>query len=625
MASRSLSLRYKIMIALTALPLLGLSAFLFVAVDVFEKDKIAYVFDSSLSVSKTKASRVRSELNSLVSVAQSIVLTYSRESQSLSESGQVFFDSERKIDSLELYYPVDGKYIRTFEVNKIGDAQILPESPYNQTLISEAREKVFSIVKLPGDRPILRLALRFGKVEDPNHIFALVSFNAQETASTFAEVGNYTTFLLRGNSSQSIFAPSIQLADGQLWQPSEIWSSMSVKGVPEGIEELKSPTGQNYLVSFSSVGLDDLTVVSLVDKTAALQAVNDLITQAILMLFVILGVTLAISVVASKRMTSALGTIVSATQKVSQGDFNVRVEVKSNDEFGNLASSFNSMAEEVSRLMLETAEKARMESELATAKAVQETLFPESSATIGPVQITGHYTPASECGGDWWFYCQIGERVYVWIGDATGHGAPAALLTSAVRAVVSVIQAGPPMSPSQSIGLLNRAIADSSKGRLMMTFFLGCIDKTTGVMEYVNASHEPPLLLRKTESAPVRSDFEALNDNNNPRLGEDGTTVYSQSSVKLEAGDQLVLYTDGVTDIKSPEAKQWGERKFLKALSNGLFEKDNTEESLKIVVEELQEFRQGSPLDDDVTLILVQYGKREASSQVIDDATDEAA
>lgn len=624
MVNRSISLRYKILIALTALPLVGLSLFLFVAVDVFEKDKIAYVFDSSLSVSKTKAARVRSELNSLVSVAQSIVLTYSRDNQSLSESGQVFFDSEKKLESLELYFPsADGKYVRNFEANKLGDGQVLPESPFNQQLIDDAKAKAFSVIKVPGDKPSVRLALRFGKVEDPNHVYALVTFNAHDTADAFNDVGNYTTFLIRGNSAQSLFAPPIKLEDGQIWQPSEIWNSIANKAVPDGIQELKSPNGQSYLVSFSTVGLDDLKVVAAVDKEAALKAVNDLIVEALLMLFIILGVTIAISVIASKSLTSALGKLVFATQKVSQGDFNIRVEVKSKDEFGDLANSFNVMAEEVSRLMLETAEKARMESELATAKTVQETLFPEPNATIGPVQISGHYTPASECGGDWWYHCEIGDKVYVWIGDATGHGAPAALLTSAVRAVVSVIEVGEPRSPAESIGLLNRAIADTSKGKLMMTFFLGCIDKATGTMTYVNASHEPPLLLRKTEGSPSRSDFEPLNEVNNPRLGEVGTTVYKQATVKFEAGDQLVLYTDGVTDIKSPEAKAWGERKFLKALSNGLFEQNSTEESVKTVIEELQTYRQGTPLDDDVTLIIVQYGHRiirEVSTEITEAA-----
>src|SRR5688572_21155993 len=83
MKRRGLSLRYKILIALTVLPLIGLSLFLALAVNVFETDKIAYVFDSSLSVSKTKAARVKSDIGALVSIAQSLVLNYNGVSKSL--------------------------------------------------------------------------------------------------------------------------------------------------------------------------------------------------------------------------------------------------------------------------------------------------------------------------------------------------------------------------------------------------------------------------------------------------------------------------------------------------------------------------------------------------------------
>ncbi len=102
--------------------------------------------------------------------------------------------------------------------------------------------------------------------------------------------------------------------------------------------------------------------------------------------------------------------------------------------------NFNIMAAEVSRLLDQTAEKARMESELQTAKTVQETLFPETRAKIGPLAIAGYYEPASECGGDWWHYCQIGNKIFLWIGDATGHGAPAALITSAAKSASTIIE-----------------------------------------------------------------------------------------------------------------------------------------------------------------------------------------
>ena len=264
------------------------------------------------------------------------------------------------------------------------------------------------------------------------------------------------------------------------------------------------------------------------------------------------------------------------------------------------------MATEISRLIVETAEKARMESELATAKTVQETLFPEPNATMGNISISGHYTPASECGGDWWYYNETAENVQIWIGDATGHGAPAALLTSAARAVASVIHFDN-RPVGEALGILNRAICDTSKGKMMMTFFLACIDKKTGIMTYANASHEPPLLLHDHIAQPTRDDFIALNDINNPRLGEQVGWVFKESQVKLKTGDRIVFYTDGVVDVKSPDAKSFGERRFLKSLSSELTAHPQTMQALGSVVQQIETFRSSTPLDDDVTLILCRY------------------
>src|SRR5690606_35511909 len=110
-----------------------------------------------------------------------------------------------------------------------------------------------------------------------------------------------------------------------------------------------------------------------------------------------------------------------------------------NDEVGGLAQGFNFMAGEVSRLMEETKEAARMEGELETVRLVQETLFPEPVKRVGDFHLAGHFEPASECGGDWWHYCKVGDKLFIWIGDATGHGAPSAMVTSAAKAAATII------------------------------------------------------------------------------------------------------------------------------------------------------------------------------------------
>ncbi|HVK60156.1 MAG TPA: SpoIIE family protein phosphatase [Bdellovibrionales bacterium] len=601
MKLKNVSLRYKLLVALTVIPIVGLSLFLALAVSIFEKDKIAYIFDSSLSVSKTRATRVSSEISSVVSISQAIVLSYRGDTKDLSETGQYYFEKEPKLHAFEVHAfdPEGGVYQSTVTLRK-GDAAITED--FQSRLVAEARGRNLVVRRDPSGARVW-LAARFGDVSDPRHVIALALFDAAELSQVFGDKGAYMSFLMTKSDAEPLFASW----EPTVWQPSVIWGELAKSKIPEGIAELKSPKGEAYLASFVDTGVADLVVVSMVNRKAALQAIDILLKKSFLFFIAVMSATAILAVLASRGLTSSLVFLSSATRKVAEGDFEFRVEVSGKDEIGQLASSFNTMAEEVARLMKETAAKARMEAELATASAVQETLFPEPNAELGGIHISGHYMPASECGGDWWYYFENGDKTYIWVGDVTGHGAPAALLTSAARAVASVIQFGPESTPSASLGILNRAICETSKGKMMMTFFLACIDRKTGIMTYANASHEPPLLLHHTMEEPSRDDFIPLNAVNNPRLGEQPGAEFKEASVQLKEGDQVVFYTDGVVDVKNPEAKQWGERRFIKALSAEMAGGTLTSQALTGVVQRIESFRGETPLDDDVTLVLCSY------------------
>lgn len=605
MKMKGLSLRYKLLAALTVIPLIGLSLFLLLAVNIFEKDKIAYIFDSSLSVSKTRAARVSTEITSVISLTQAVVLSYRADTKDLAEAGNYYFERETKFEAFRIY-AIDsssGTYVKTVDLVKDKGRSVMKEQEGLAGELLKLTETSSIIVRRPTSvKEKLFLAVRFGAPTDPKRVVAVALLDALELSRVFQDKGAYRSFLLLKDGA-AVFESESEKG----WGAVEIWRELAKKKVPEGIAELSSPTKVNYLASFVEVGAANLAVVSMVDKGAALQAVDVLIRKSILFFISVICATAILAVLASRSLTSALSRLSLATRKVAEGDFAVRVSVKSGGEIGLLATSFNVMAEEVSRLMKETAEKARMETELATAKTVQETLFPSNHATLGPVQISGHYQPASECGGDWWYYFENGDKVYIWIGDATGHGAPAALLTSAARAVASVINFGPPVPPGQALTVLNRAICETSKGRMMMTFFLACIDKQTGEMTYVNASHEPPLLVHPSEEPPDRDAFIPLNDVNNPRLGENQGHEFKQASIQLQAGDRLIFYTDGVVDVKSPEHKNWGERRFLKSLAAEMSQTTETAPALEGVVHQLHSFRSETPLDDDVTLVLCTF------------------
>jgi serine phosphatase RsbU (regulator of sigma subunit) len=314
------------------------------------------------------------------------------------------------------------------------------------------------------------------------------------------------------------------------------------------------------------------------------------------------------------RVTEDLRELISGVNRVAQGRFDLAVNVHSSDEIGALGKFFNEMMSKITYLMSEAAEKARMESELYTARTVQETLFPSSSLTEGQIKISGKIIPATECGGDWWYHFELNDKVWLWLGDATGHGVPAALLTSAARAVSSVVQrsllsltSGNSISPTQAMGMLNSAIYDVSKGKLMMTFFLAVMDRQTGQMISINASHEPAMILPIMTTKPRMSDFKTIENSQNPRLGQHAQFEFKENQHQLVTGDRLILYTDGVFDIENAEKKPLGERNFFSLLGSSLFENQDVEKATQAMIHNLDKYRLETPLKDDVTLVVCKY------------------
>lgn len=648
MLSRAISLRYKLMAALIVIPIVGLSLFLLIAKGIFEKDKIAYVFDSTLAVSKTRAARVSSEITSVVSVTQAIILSYRSDTKNLAESGSYYFNRESKFETFEIYAwnSETSNYDRNVELAKPnGKRAIEGKEKFIKELVHAARIKPIAIrpVDLGGDR--LLLAVRFGEVTDVKHVIAVALFDAAELTEIFTETGSQATFLTQKESGLPLLGRS---ENGREISPEQIWKALAGKKTPEGIEELKMNNGVQYLASFSDVGIADLVVISIAEKKAALAAVAILMRKSVLFFVSLIGIMIVLAVLASSRLTRALTRLSQAAQEIASGNFSIRVHAYSGGEVGILEKSFNAMAIQISRSLQESVEKARMETELATARAVQETLFPgqpgepKSLASFGSIDIAGYYEPASECGGDWYYYYEQENKIYLWIGDATGHGAPAALLTSAARAVASVVSAGEPKPVAECMAVLNRAIFETSKGQMMMTFFIACIDKITGEMTYSNASHESPFVIHRSDLPLSRHDFIPLIEINNPRIGENRDQVFRFAKLNLDAGDTLVFYTDGLTELKNPEEKLWGERRFLQTMANSmansvsestprLAEVSDTEavegamargdengiQPGKIIDELLlvtKEFRENQPIDDDVTVVVCHFKGSRMSS-----------
>jgi sigma-B regulation protein RsbU (phosphoserine phosphatase) len=608
---QGISLRYKIWIILTLIPLVALGSYLVIAVKIFQKDKLAYVFDSSQTISSAMASQITNEFNNALQSSKAVLQDY-LDHQEFSQVSRSVIKADPKILWISIYKK---KAQNVFEQVSFIEKQ--------SGLLDSFTDKVGPLVKLfPLDADQSRhvyktrnedkvlIAERIANPSNGDVFVFFLHFQIPQIAQFFKMQETFESFLVDQNGVV-LFSPlNSDLENFHDFGELSFFSGENK--FANGVEVLKRGK-EEWLVAFSKVLFGDLYVVTTTEKKSALHAVQELMKTSVAFLILLISATTVISLFASSSLTQSLTELFLATKKVAEGIFDIRVKVTSHDEVGSLAQSFNAMAGEVSRLLEATAEKARMESELKTAQTVQETLFPAPLAEMNQLRIAGFYEPASECGGDWWHYCQVGKKVFLWIGDATGHGAPAALITSAAKSAASVLETLD-FSASKCMEFLNRSIYDVAKGKMMMTFFIACYDSVTGELSYANASHESPFLIQRTKGNTLKKkDLIPLNEVNNPRLGQARDTHYKQATIHLNPGDRVLFYTDGIPDIENLQKKPWGEREFIKSILHANHE-SAVQTSVQTMVSQFKEFRKNAPLKDDITFFMVERLAQEKSS-----------
>jgi sigma-B regulation protein RsbU (phosphoserine phosphatase) len=309
----------------------------------------------------------------------------------------------------------------------------------------------------------------------------------------------------------------------------------------------------------------------------------------------------------TQRISQPLIDLAHYANEIAQGNFKHNIRIETNDEVGKLAQAFVTMIREIERLLIETKEKSRMEQELKTARLVQESLFPKRSTySKNEIELTGSFISASECGGDWWFYFEQGDYLYIMIADATGHGTSAALMTSAVRSLFSQIKEMT-MSLPEICKSWDRAIASCSNGKMFMTGLIVQIETKTGTIKCVNASHELPIVLRKQNNCYQFEDFFL---ESNSTFGELKSENWSTHELQLRPGDKMILLTDGFYAIKDPNGKTINEKRMIKIFESFASESKSSHDQCSKIFNYVDEFRenQAIPLVDDLTVVVIERG-----------------
>jgi serine phosphatase RsbU (regulator of sigma subunit) len=312
-------------------------------------------------------------------------------------------------------------------------------------------------------------------------------------------------------------------------------------------------------------------------------------------LLIVYLVALGIAFFLVASIATSVNRLTRASQAIARGDFSVRVRSKSRDQIGDLARSFDGMADSIQKLLVETAEKQRLDGEIAIARTIQQKLLPPVEADLPGMRLLAHFQPVAEIGGDYYDYLAMPDgRTAVAVGDVSGHGLSTGLLVAMAKAALTTqIESG--LTGSNLFTRLNDLIHRSTDSRNYMTLALFAYAAATRRAELTNAGQLAPYRLSGGEvSSLVLPSFP---------LGTSPRTDFPTASYQLASGDRLVFLTDGLVEAANTEGEPVGFER-LEALLKAEAASDaaRLKESLLAAV---AAHTGGAPPEDDRTLVIV--------------------
>jgi sigma-B regulation protein RsbU (phosphoserine phosphatase) len=318
---------------------------------------------------------------------------------------------------------------------------------------------------------------------------------------------------------------------------------------------------------------------------------------------------LVIGVSMSRSITGAVHSLYEGTERVVRGDFSHLIQVKGRDQIAELSTSFNTMTQNLERLLAVAKEKERMEAEIEIARGVQDQLYPKEPPVFESLRVLGSCSPARMVSGDYYDYQLVDGKLAIAIGDVAGKGISAALLMATIQAALrmelratmelagemAASMNGTRFSTARMVSELNQQLHATTSPEKYATFFFAIYDQSTSLMTYTNAGHLQPVLFRDGAATPL--------DVNGTVVGAFPFSKYEESKVELRSGDLLVCYTDGITEPENEYGEMFGEERLIELVAKNA-DRDEAH-IIQSVMEAVRQWTGVPELSDDMTVLLV--------------------
>ena len=365
------------------------------------------------------------------------------------------------------------------------------------------------------------------------------------------------------------------------------------------IRSIRSPDGKTYWSL--GISMPQREILDLADQVEGRMSI--LLRVLLFLLAAMIPVVAFTAFRVAGGITQPIRELDQGARRLGDGDLDYRLAVTRSDEVGELSDTFNRMARDLQTRIRElretTAAKERLEGELKVARDIQmsflKKLFP-AFPDRRDFSLFATIEPAREVGGDLYDFALLDQRhLVLCIGDVSDKGVPAALVMAETMTLMRQAAKQPGITAAGILRQVNAALAEGNETAMFVTMFIGILDVCTGELTYSNAGHNPPLLVGADGQCRFLTLPEGL------VLGAMTESEYRDATTRLESGDALLAYTDGVTEAMSPDHVLYSEAR-LQATAARLVGRD-VENTVAAVVASVHEHAAAAPQSDDIAVI----------------------
>ena len=371
---------------------------------------------------------------------------------------------------------------------------------------------------------------------------------------------------------------------------------------------LKSPCnyrdGDCWIV-IETLGKTGWKVIIILPEQELIAEINSLTIKISIVAIIGLLILLFVVVLITRRLTSPLAKLATATQDIGAGHLDTELpRPVREDEIGALTDDFSSMRDALKTYIAEiqetTAKQQKLESEIQIATDIQMSMIPGSGNAFiqnEHYQLYAYLKPARSVGGDLYYFQQTDDVLHFIIGDVSDKGVPAALfmaktITLYTRALKDEL------TPGQTFTMMNDILSENNDACMFVTALCGNLNLDTGSIVMSNAGHMAPII--KREQQTVEHELKGA-----IALGLMEGVDYPDIKFQLNNKSSLVMYTDGISEAHDIDGKQYSDEKLLEFVKN--LEPLNIEDTGKKIIESVDTFAAGTEQFDDITLLIIHF------------------